>query len=361
MGIEKKINLATRFTEEIVTREELARLLDEKKHPRAYWGFECSGLMHLGMGLVCGLKIRDLIMAGFDVTIFLADWHSLINNKLDGDMEKIRLCGEYFKECFTAIGIEPESVNYVWASDITEDMNYWEKVIRTAKNISLQRTWRALPIMGRDMNLSDIETAWIFYPCMQAADIFHMDFDVACAGLDQRKVHMLARDVSERLGLKKPVCIHTHLLAGLRRVDGIKRQFDENIDVNLQITSKMSKSIPGSCIYIHDNPKEIEKKIKAAYCPPHQTRGNPVFDLLKYIVFAEKEKFEIRRSMEHGGSRNYQSYVEIEKDYLEGEIHPLDLKNSIIEVLIEILAPVRKHFRDHPKELEGMIAMGITK
>ena len=133
MDFEKRLSQITKNVKEIVTIDELRKLIETEKHPKAYWGFECSGLMHLGMGLVCGKKIRDLVDAGFDFTIFLADWHSWINNKLGGNMENIKTCGEYFKHCFTSIGIPPYKVNYLWTSDLVKGSDYWEKVIKIAK------------------------------------------------------------------------------------------------------------------------------------------------------------------------------------------------------------------------------------
>ncbi|MDH5268013.1 MAG: tyrosine--tRNA ligase, partial [Candidatus Bathyarchaeota archaeon] len=144
MDVEERVSLVTRNADEVVTPEELRVLLETKTKPKAYWGFELSGLMHIGFGLVCGSKIKNMIKAGFNFVTFLADWHSWINNKLDGNMENIRTCGEYFKQGFTALGIKPDSVQYLWASDIAKDIGYWEKVIRIAKSVSLQRTWRAL-------------------------------------------------------------------------------------------------------------------------------------------------------------------------------------------------------------------------
>ncbi len=317
--------------------------------------------MHIGMGLVCVSKIKDMIRAGFKFIVFLADWHSWINNKLGGDMEKIRICGEYIKQCFTALGVTADSVEYLWASDITKDIEYWEKVIRIAKGSSLQRTWRALPIMGREMSMTDVETAWIYYPCMQSADIFHMDLDVACAGIDQRKAHMLARDMAEKLGWKKPSCLHTHLLMGLQGPEMGKRKFDENADLNMQISSKMSKSIPKSSIFVHDTPNEIKTKIKEAYCPPKQRKGNPILDLARYVVFAEREGLEITRPAKYGGPENFRSYEEMEKAYVKGKIHPLDLKNGVTGALIEILKPVREHFNRHPQLLEKMIEIEVTR
>lgn len=361
MDLEHRLNLVTRNAEEVVTHRELRVLLETEAKPKAYWGFESSGLMHIGMGLVCGSKIKDMVNAGFDFTVFLADWHSWINNKLGGNMENIRACGEYFKECFTALGINPDSVRYLWASDIARDIEYWEKVIRVAKNSSVQRTWRALPIMGRETELTDMETAWVYYPCMQAADIFHMNLDVACAGMDQRKAHMLARDTAEKLRWKKPVCIHTHLLMGLQGPEKFEKRFDEDVNINLQISSKMSKSVPQTCLFIHDTPDDVEAKMQAAYCPPNQVEGNPVLELAKYVIFSEKRSLDIQRPTKYGGSESYETYDETEKAYVEGKIHPLDLKNGVAEALAEILKPVREHFHRHPQTLKNMMKIDVTR
>jgi tyrosyl-tRNA synthetase len=360
LDLEHRIQLINRNTEEIVTPEELHTLLETKTKPKAYWGFELSGLMHLGIGL-CGYKIKDMVEAGFEFIIFLADWHSWINNKLGGDMKKIRLCGEYFKQCFTSIGVSPRSVQYVWASDIAKDIGYWEKVVRIAKSVSLKRTWRALPIMGREMNLSDMETAWVYYPCMQAADILYMNLDVACAGMDQRKAHMLARDVAGRFNQSKPVCVHTPILVGLQGLEKSGKSFDENAETSLQISSKMAKSQPGNCIFIHDSSEHIREKLRNAYCPPKQIKGNPILQFAKYLVFSQREKLTIPRPQKYGGPETYESYEKTEKAYIEGEIHPLDLKNGVAEALIEILAQVREYFYSHPQTLEKMMGIEVTK
>jgi len=355
------VRLVARNTQEVVTHEELRTLLETQSRPKAYWGFEASGLMHIGIGLICGAKIKDMVKAGFDFTIFLADWHSWINNKLGGIMENIHLCGEYFRDCFTAYGIKPESVHYVWTSDIAKDIDYWEKVIRIAKSASLQRTWRALPIMGRETSLTDMETAWVFYPCMQAADIFQQELQAACASIDQRKAHMLARDAAEKLKWEKPVCVHTSLLVGLQGLQKSEKQFDENAEINMQIGSKMSKSVPESCIFMHDSPEEIKTKIRAAFCPPKQVQGNPVMEIAKLIVFPDRTSLTISRPPKYGGRETFSSYEDLEKSYVKGTVHPLDLKEGVADVLTEILSPVREHFRKHPKNLEKMKRIEATR
>lgn len=361
MDSEKRIDLVTRNVQEVVTHEELRELLKYEARPRAYWGFELSGLMHIGMGLVCGSKIKDMVEAGFDYTIFLADWHSWINNKLGGNMDNIRICGEYFRDCFTALGIKPESVTYKWASDITRDVKYWENVIGIAKSASLQRTWRALPIMGRETGLMDMETAWVFYPCMQAADIFHMNLHVACASMDQRKAHMLARDAGEKLGWRKPVCMHTPLLVSLQGLQKTDKQFDENAEINVRIGSKMSKSVPEGCIFVHDSPEEIAAKLKAAFCPPKQAEGNPVLEMAKLTVFPEKMGLTVSRPPKYGGPVTFNTYEELETAYVKGDLHPLDLKKGVADALTEILSPVREYFQKHPKNLEKMKKIEVSR
>ena len=331
-------------------------VLDSKRPQR-----RLPRIMHIGMGLVCGNKIRDMVDAGFHFIIFLADWHSWINNKLGGKMENIRICGEYFKDCFTALGLPSEKVEYLWASDIAKEIEYWEKVVRIAKSASLRRTWRALPIMGREMDLSDMETAWVFYPCMQAADIFHMKLDVACAGIDQRKAHMLARDTAEKLNWKKPICVHTPLIMGLQGPVWEERRYDEDRALNLAISSKMSKSKPGSCIFVHDNPEDIRRKVRNAYCPPKNIEENPVLQLAQHTVFPRVDRLEIKRPEKYGGTVVYESYAELEKDYVEGRIHPLDLKNGVADALIEILAPVREYFKRKPDNLNKMLKIEVTR
>lgn len=318
--------------------------------------------MHLGMGLICGGKIKDLIEAGFNFTVFLADWHSWINNKLGGEMKNIKLVGEYFKQCFTALGVNPHKARYLWASDIANSDSYWEKVIRVAKNATFNRIKRALPIMGRSTNSGDVETAALIYPCMQVADIFHLEVDVACAGIDQRKAHMLAREVSAKLDEKKPVSLHTHLLMGLEGLSAKTREsYDEDEKLNLQISAKMSKSKPSKCIFIHDSPEEIREKIKAAYCPHKIVKDNPIMDIIEYVVFSAKGELNIERPSKYGGDLSFKNISELKETYSKGLIHPLDLKVNVAEAIIDILSGVRDYFKHDGKILREVKNLTITR
>ncbi len=89
MDIHDKINLIKRGTEEILTEGDLLHFLETGVPLNHYIGFEISGKIHLGTGLICMAKVKDFIDAGINCSIFLADWHSWINDKLGGNMDKI--------------------------------------------------------------------------------------------------------------------------------------------------------------------------------------------------------------------------------------------------------------------------------
>ena len=318
-------------------------------------------MMHIGQGLVCGSKIQDLLKAGFHFTIFLADWHAMINNKYGGDLEKIRTTGRYFKHCFSALGIPQEKVEYLWASELAEKSEYWERVLRVGKSTTTQRVLRALPILGRDMKSQDAEAATMFYPCMQAADIFEMRLDVACAGIDQRKVHVLARETGEKLGWGKPVSLHTPLLMGLGGIgDADKGSFDEDPKLNQVMAAKMSKSKPEDNILIHDEPGVIDEKLRKAYCPPEVAEGNPVLDYYRLLAFGGSDELVLKRDPKYGGDLKLANYEELEKNYSSGSVHPQDLKNNMSRILSERLKDVREYFRKHPKSLEEMRRLGAS-
>jgi len=366
LDTERRLDLILRGTEEVITEDELKQLLETTSSPKAYWGFEPSGGMHIGTGLVCGGKIKDMVDAGCKFTVFLADWHAWINNKLGGDLENIRLCGEYFKRCFMGLGILSENVIYRFGSEIERSLDYWEKVIRIAKSNSAKRIRRALPIMGRE-DAEDIETAALFYPCMQAADIFQLDLDIACAGIDQRKAHIIARESAQKLQRRKPISLHTplllSLLGGPQVAPGAAApgSLDENPKYDAEIGGKMAKSAPGSAILVHDEPEEIHDKMRSAYCPPREIKDNPVLDIVRLVLIPQMGGLEIERPAKYGGNTRFEKYEDVEKTYSRGELHPQDLKSSVTKSLSDRLEGVRQELKKDPELLRRIKAMEITR
>lgn len=340
MNAEKRMELIESIAEEIVTREELKQLFESGKKLKAYDGFEPSGLAHLPFAVYRSLTIKKLLQAGIDFTLYLADYFAFVNNKLNGDMELIRDCGEYFLEVWKAAGIPVKKLNIVWASELMDSLDYWNTVLRIARNLSIKRNLRAMMIAGRSEKES-LTVAQLFYPSMQVADIFMLDIDICQLGLDQRRANMLARELAPKLGRKKPVAVHHHMLLGLQ---GAKE--------GDALQGKMSKSKPESSIFVHDSFKEIEQKILNAYCPAGIIENNPVLEYARFLVFEQFREVKVERPKKFGGTVLFKNYSELENAFERKELHPLDLKKSIALYIDEMVSPIRRHFERNKRASE---------
>jgi len=342
MDIETKIDLVKKSpTEELINEQDLRNVFENYKKPNHYIGYEVSGKLHIGSLVMCGFKVNDLIKAGVNCSSYFAHWHSLINNKLGGDFEKIIEAAKYYEEAFKFFCPKLKTVQ---ATDLYKNnSDYWFKVLQIGRHITAKRNLRCMPIMGRSTKDS-LSTAQYFYPAMQAADIKEMDIQIAHAGLDQRSVHVMSREVFPKLKWEKPVLLHHHLIPGLaqsKKVTGASKE--EEV-----IATKMSKSKPWTCIFIHDSEKEIHEKLNKAWCPPKQAVGNPILEFAKYLLFHEFESVAVERPAKFGGNIEFNSYEELEKAYMIGKLHAADLKEGVAIGLAELLSPIRKHF-EKPK------------
>ena len=332
-------NLVLRGVAECVTESELDYLLSKKDSPRAYIGFEPSGLLHAG-SLVPMLKCRELIDAGFEVTILLADWHGYINDKLGGNWGNLNAGVEYQRQMFSVFC---PGVKFKTANELVHGEGYWEMVLRVSKASSLKRMRRALSIMGRDEADGDKDMSKFFYPAMQATDIYALKADLALGGMDQRHAHMLARDAADKLKLPKPVALHTPLLGSL---SGPGRM---DTDV------KMSKSDPTGTLLIHDSKKKLTKKLSKAYCPPER-EGNPVLDIWQHLLEPALGNIIIERPEKFGGNLTFDSYEKLESAYLSGSLHPLDLKNGTAAALYQIIKPMQESCESNPKNYTSLLS-----
>jgi len=346
LDVETRLQLLKNVGEEIITERELRTLLETNDHPSAYDGFEPSGLAHLPFGVLRPILVADMLKAGVRMKLWIADWFAWVNNKLGGDLEKIQEVGRYFVEVWKAAGVDMSKVDVLWTSDAAKNEDYWKKVVTVAQNSTLARAQRALTVAGRTTKES-IQTAQLFYPMMQVADIFWLDVDICQLGMDQRRANILAREIAEKMKWKKPVALHHHMLIGLQ---GRKEPegFDENGAVDAEIASKMSKSKPETSIFVHDSTEVLMKKINSAYCPPRVIEGNALIEYSRYIVFRKRRTLMVERPEKYGGNVEFSSASELESAYVEGRLHPADLKKAVGTALDEIVSPIREHFVRDP-------------
>ncbi|MDP2667781.1 MAG: tyrosine--tRNA ligase [Nitrosopumilaceae archaeon] len=332
MDVEEKVSLIERPpTEEIVTRDELIELFKTNSRPKHYIGLEISGFLHLGSLISTSFKINDFLKAGVRCTVFLADWHTLINDKLGGDWETISKVSQYYADAFRLVC---PGVEIVLGSDLySSKKEYWLELVKLTKHMSLARTMRTLTIMGRSETEEKIDLAKLLYPPMQATDIHFLDIDIAHAGMDQRKIHMLARELFPKMKWKVPVAVHHRLLPSLSEPETTS---------DSKSLGKMSKSSTSSGIFIHDSDDDIRSKLKKAWCEEGNIKDNPVLEVTKHVIYHEFDEISVERPAKFGGNVAYSSYSQLESDFMQKKLHPTDLKQTVANYLIKIIQPIRE-------------------
>ena len=336
MDVNSRLNLIKEVGEEIVTEEDLKQVLETKKNPIAYDGFEPSGTtIHIAQGLLRAINVNKMTKAGCTFKFLVADWHAWANNKMGGNLEHIQKVGKYLIEVWKACDMDLKNVEFIWASELLNNRDYWKTVLQVSRNSTVKRIIRTGEIMGRSES-EVLQSSQIIYPCMQAADIFHLKADITQLGMDQRKVNILAREIGPKIGFWKPVIVSHHMLMGLGEPPKTGKAVERAIEM------KMSKSNPDSAIFMNDTEEEIQRKIKKAYCPAGVVEENPILEYCKYIIFEKFKTIKVERPKKFGGNLEFSSYEDLEKKFLQKKLHPMDLKLSTAEYLNKLVAPVRK-------------------
>ena len=323
--------LITRNADEVVTEDEVRTLANAPDGKRAYVGYEPSGVLHIGH-MLTATKLIDLQEAGFEVTVLLADVHAYLNDK--GSFEEIRETADRMKAQFIAYGLNEDKTEFVLGSAFQLDEEYTLDLHAAELSTTLSRAQRAMAEIQRG---DHAKVSQMVYPLMQALDIEYLDVDLAVGGLDQRKVHMLARETLPDLDYEVRPALHTPIIADLSSGVG-----------------KMSSS-DGVTISMEDSREDIETKVNDAFCPPTadpepdsdgNERENPVLQLFQYHVFPRVEQVVVERPEKYGGNLEYDSYDELEADMESGELHPMDAKGALAAELDKLIEPGRQQLAD---------------
>ena len=326
--------------EECVSEPELRNLLQKKPNFVLYDGFEPSGRMHIAQGTFKAMNVNKCTSAGGTFVFWVADWFALMNDKMGGDLDRIKTVGQYLIQVWTAAGMDMTRVKFLWSSEeITKHaQRYWTQALDIARRFTVTRIKKCCQIMGR---LEDTLTAaQILYPIMQCTDIFFLKADICQLGVDQRKVNMLAREYCDAAGIKlKPIILSHHMLYGLSKGQ-----------------QKMSKSNLDSAIFMEDSVDDVERKLRKAYCPRnegeveekpeeesmHLTEDklkNPCLDYVQHIIFCSPG------ATFTAGGKTYDSFPPVRSDFLNEILSEEALKDGLVQAVNLLLEPVRSHFQ----------------
>lgn len=324
MDMGKKLRFIKRNIVEIITEEELRKILEKKKQPVVYWGTAVTGKPSIAYFFPL-LKLRDFEKAGFKIKILLADLHGALDGTPWSILERRY---DYYKEAisqiFRALGTDLKKIEFVKGSEFQLKPEYSFDVLKMASMNSIRNCKKAASEVVKFGDSPRL--GGLIYPIMQALDEEYLGVDVQFGGTDQRKILMFARENLPRIGYKERVEIMNPMIPGL-------------------VGKKMSSSMEKSKIDLIDNEKTIKEKINNAECVSGDT-DNGVLAFLKYVIMVLKEdeggKFTVKRDKKYGGDLIYENYSEIEKDFREKSLHPLDLKNAVAEEIVKLLKKVDK-------------------
>ncbi|CBZ25003.1 putative tyrosyl-tRNA synthetase [Leishmania mexicana MHOM/GT/2001/U1103] len=350
MNTDERYKLLRSVGEECVQESELRNLIEKKPLIRCYDGFEPSGRMHIAQGVFKAVNVNKCTAAGCEFVFWVADWFALMNDKVGGELEKIRVVGRYLIEVWKAAGMDMDKVLFLWSSEeITSHADtYWRMVLDIGRQNTIARIKKCCTIMGKTEGT--LTAAQVLYPLMQCCDIFFLKADICQLGLDQRKVNMLAREYCDLIGRKlKPVILSHHMLAGLK-----------------QGQAKMSKSDPDSAIFMEDTAEDVARKIRQAYCPrvkqsataitddgaPVATDDrNPVLDYFQCVVYARPG------AAATVDGTTYATYEDLEQAFVSDEVSEDALKSCLIDEVNALLEPVRQHFASNKEAHELLEAV----
>src|SRR6056297_1335310 len=332
MDINEKLKLIKRNTAEIIGEEDLDNLLKEKKAPVCYLGTAPTGVPHVGY-FVWGLKVADLLRAGFKVKILLADLHAALDNT---PWEILEYRYEFYSKIIplmiSAMGADVSKLEFVKGSDFELKKDYIMDLYKLSSLTSVRDCHKAaseVVKLGESPKLSGY-----LYPLLQALDEEYLGVDMQIGGTDQRKIFVFAREKLPQIGYKKRIELMNPLIPGL-------------------IGEKMSSSVENSKISLIDSKKEIEKKVKSADFVEGNSE-NGVMAFLKNIIFVLKkdggEKLIIVRPEKFGGNLEFENYEDLKKAVLEKKVHTLDLKNCVAKEIVNLLEGVE----ENRKELEKL-------
>jgi tyrosyl-tRNA synthetase len=226
---------------------------------------------------------------------------------------------------FKSINADLKNIEFVKGSSFQLNKNYELDIMKMSSFSTIHDCKKAASEVvkfGDNPKLSGV-----IYPIMQALDEQYLDVDIQYGGVDQRKIFMFAREYLPKIGYRRRVEIMTPLIPGL-------------------IGKKMSASDEKSKIDLLDDPETVKNKINSAECVAGNV-DNGVLAFLKYVLMVLKEdrseEFIVERDAKYGGNLVYKKYEEIEKDFKNKKLHPLDLKNATAKEVSKLLDIFQKN------------------
>lgn len=306
-----------------------------------------TGKLHIGH-FVGSLKNRvELQNSGeFETYIMIADAQALTDNAKNP--EKVRENVLEVALDYLAVGIDPAKTTIFIQSQIPE---LPELAMFYANLVSIARLERNPTVKTeiKQKNFGEgVPSGFVFYPISQAADITAFKATHVPVGEDQLPMIELTREIARSFNqtYNQEVLVEPEAIlppAGIeRRLPGING-----------MDAKMSKSLNNG-IYLGDSFKGMRDKVMKMYTDPDHIRVEDPGKIEGNVVFAYLDVF----------AKDKEKVAEMKAHYQRGGLGDVAVKKYLIEVLDEILKPIREHRAElakNPEKVYEILRAGNEK
>lgn len=311
---------------------------------RLLTGDRPTGRLHLGH-YVGSIKNRVELQEKYDCYFLIADLHMLTTKPTKEDILNSRENMHQMVLDYLACGIDPSKSTIYLQSAILPFVSQMNLIFEMMISINRLSGLPSLKEMAKNahMDPESVPFGLIGYPVLQTADIMTPKAHVVPVGKDNEAHVELARDIIRRFNqyYGEVFPMPEVLLSDTPNLIGTDNK------------GKMSKSA-GNCIFLSDDAKEVEKKIRGMYTDPARihahipgtVEGNPVF--IYHDIF----------------NPNKSEVEELKKRYREGNIGDVEVKQQLITALNNFLDPFRERRKLYEKEkgfVEQVIYEGSLK
>lgn len=287
-----------------------------------------SGSLHLGH-FVGSLKTRVSYQDTHQQFIMIADAQALTDN-----FERPELVHENVMQValdYLAAGLDPAKNTFFVQSQIPElcEMSFYFMNLVTVARLQRNPTIKEeIKQKGFDESLP---VGFFCYPISQAADILAFSADIVPVGEDQKPMIEQTNEIARKFNdIYKVKCFKDAKaqIGSIGRLPGIDGK------------AKMSKSL-GNSISMGDSADDIKKKVNLMYTDPNHLKVTDPGQVEGHVVFLFLDYFDPRKEE-----------VEALKDhYRRGGLGDGVLKKRLVEVLEELVAPMRQRRQQYAADL----------
>ena len=312
-----------------------------------------TGKLHLGH-YVGSLRNRVLLQneGNYDrMFVFIADVQALTDNADNPDKVRSNIIEVALD--YLSCGLDPEKVTIFIQSRIPElhEMTQFFSNLVTVQRLQRNPTVKAEMAMRgfgsetEDDNRRGLPVGFFTYPISQAADICAFKSTTVPVGEDQEPMIEQCREIVRSFNSTyAPVLVEPEILLpsnnACRRLPGTDGK------------AKMSKSL-GNCIYLSDDPKEVERKVKGMFTDPNHLRVEDPGNVEVNPVFTYLDAFADDADFARFGP-DYANMDELKDHYRRGGLGDMKVKKFLINVLQDRLEPIRARRHTYEQDIPGV-------